>query len=78
MNIDLVNKYLELIENITGRPYLDASGEIIESLKWLYQCNYILSYSIVLFQIIFILFIVLALPVVIVLLFTYERRRNRW
>ena len=41
--LNLVSKYLDLIENITGRPYLSVSGEIIESLRWIYTCNNILA-----------------------------------
>lgn len=79
INLDLVAKYLALIESITGTLYLDGSGEIIESLRWMYQANHIFSYSVVMLQLGFILFVVIALPVVIVSFFTYERRKlSKW
>lgn len=53
--LDLVNLYLSLIINITGTPYLDANGQIIERLEWMYQANNIISYSIVATQIIMII-----------------------
>lgn len=78
ISLDLVSKYLQLIESITGTLYLNEAGEIIESLKWMYQANHIYAYIVVMLQLSFVLFIIIGLPILITTLFTYERRKNKW
>lgn len=76
MEINLVARYVTLLENITGRPYLNAAGDIIEALKWMYQSNNVIAYVIAMVQILSIVGVILFLPAIIVLIFIFKERRS--
>lgn len=67
--LDLINLYLSLITNITGTPYLDADGQIIERLEWMYQANNIIAYSIVATQIIMVILFLIGIIWLLVSMF---------
>lgn len=76
MEINLVARYVTLIENIIGRPYLNAAGDMIEALKWMYQSNNVIAYVIAMVQILSIVGVILFLPAIIVLIFIFKERRS--
>lgn len=76
MEINLVARYVTLIENIIGRPYLNAAGDMIEALKWMYQSNNVIAYIIAMVQILSIVCVILFLPAIIVLIFIFKERRS--
>lgn len=67
--LDLINLYLNLITNITGTPYLDDNGQIIERLEWMFQANNIIAYSIVATQIIMIILFLIGIIWLLVSMF---------
>lgn len=76
MEINLVARYITLIENIIGRPYLNAAGDMIEALQWIYQSNHVIAYIIAMVQILSIVGVILFLPAIIVLIFIFKERRS--